>query len=106
MATWPYVCVKADSRGVRNSLAFSLRVLCIRCPAFALERYDGIVDYSGVITFDPAIRSGLCIRGMRVAVLDVLESLAAGIALQEIVAGFPTLTGVTTGEDSAVCRVG
>jgi uncharacterized protein (DUF433 family) len=49
--------------------------------------------YSQIITTNPAIRSGKpCIRGMRIAVQDVLEYLASGMTAEQIVQDFPELT--------------
>ena len=51
------------------------------------------MDYSQIITIDPAIRSGKpCIRGMRITVGDVLEYLAGGMSIPEILEDFPYLT--------------
>lgn len=51
------------------------------------------MDYSRYITVDPATRSGQpCIRGMRITVRDVLEYLAGGMSIDEILADFPELT--------------
>ncbi len=51
------------------------------------------MDYSKIITIDPAKRSGKpCIRGMRITVQDVLEYLAGGMTEEEIVGDFPELT--------------
>ncbi len=51
------------------------------------------MDYSRIITLDPSVRSGKpCIRGMRIAVQDILEYLAAGMTAEQIVADFPELT--------------
>jgi uncharacterized protein (DUF433 family) len=44
------------------------------------------------ITLEAGKRSGKpCIRGMRIAVADVLGWLAAGMSIQEIVEDFPEL---------------
>ncbi|MGH8017032.1 MAG: DUF433 domain-containing protein [Opitutaceae bacterium] len=44
------------------------------------------------ITFDPAKRGGRpCIRGMRIAVEDVLGWLASGMSYEEVLADFPEL---------------
>jgi uncharacterized protein (DUF433 family) len=49
--------------------------------------------YAGIITLDPAVRSGkACIRGSRMAVQDVLEYLASGMTEDKIIADFPDLT--------------
>lgn len=44
------------------------------------------------ITFEPGKRGGKpCIRGMRIAVVDVLEWLASGMSEAEIIEDFPEL---------------
>jgi uncharacterized protein (DUF433 family) len=51
------------------------------------------MDYSRLITVEPGKRSGQpCIRGMRIAVRDVLEYLAGGMTVDELLADFPELT--------------
>jgi uncharacterized protein (DUF433 family) len=51
------------------------------------------MDYHGIITIEPGKRSGKpCIRGMRITVVDVLEYLAGGMSIPEILADFPELT--------------
>lgn len=51
------------------------------------------MDYSHIITVEPGKRSGqTCIRGMRITVRDVLEHLAGGITVEELLADFPELT--------------
>jgi uncharacterized protein (DUF433 family) len=51
------------------------------------------VDYRQIITIEPGKRGGKpCIRGMRIAVQDVLEYLAGGMSEDEILADFPDLT--------------
>lgn len=51
------------------------------------------VDYRGIITIESGKRSGKpCIRGMRITVTDVLEYLAGGMSVAEIMADFPELT--------------
>ncbi|MGV9013152.1 MAG: DUF433 domain-containing protein [Flavobacteriales bacterium] len=51
------------------------------------------MDYSKIITVDPAIRSGKpCIRGMRITAGDILEYLAGGMSIPEILGDFPYLT--------------
>jgi uncharacterized protein (DUF433 family) len=45
------------------------------------------------ITINPARRSGKpCIRDTRITVYDVLEYLASGMSVAEIIADFPELT--------------
>lgn len=45
------------------------------------------------ITVEPGKRSGQpCIRGMRITVRDVLEYLAGGMSVEELLADFPELT--------------
>jgi uncharacterized protein (DUF433 family) len=60
----------------------------------ALERaYVVSVDYTHLITVEPGKRSGQpCIRGMRITVRDVLEYLAGGMTVEEVLADFPELT--------------
>jgi uncharacterized protein (DUF433 family) len=51
------------------------------------------MDYSGIITIEPGKRSGQpCIRGMRMTVRDVLEYLAGGMTVPELLNEFPELT--------------
>ncbi len=52
-----------------------------------------MMDYSKIITVDPAVRGGKpCVRGMRITVGDVLEYLAGGMSHAEILKEFPYLT--------------
>jgi uncharacterized protein (DUF433 family) len=52
-----------------------------------------LADYSRIITIDAERRSGKpCIRGLRITVYDVLDSLAGGMTHEEILADFPDLT--------------
>jgi uncharacterized protein (DUF433 family) len=58
------------------------------------------MDYSRLITIEPDKRSGQpCIRGLRMTVQDVLEYLASGMSVNEILADFPDLTA----EDIQAC---
>ena len=51
------------------------------------------MDYSRLITIEPGKRSGQpCVRGMRITVRDVLEYLAGGMSIDEVLADFPELT--------------
>jgi uncharacterized protein (DUF433 family) len=51
------------------------------------------VDYTQLITIEPGKRSGQpCIRGLRMTVRDVLEYLASGMSIDEILSDFPDLT--------------
>jgi uncharacterized protein (DUF433 family) len=51
------------------------------------------MNYQDVITIEAGKRGGRpCIRGMRIAVADVLSWLAAGMTYEEIIADFPDLT--------------
>ena len=51
------------------------------------------MDYSKIITIEPGKRSGKpCIRGMRIAVQDILEYLAGGMTEDEILQDFSELT--------------
>jgi uncharacterized protein (DUF433 family) len=45
------------------------------------------------ITIEPGKRSGQpCIRGIRISVQDVLDYLAGGMTVEEVLADFPELT--------------
>ena len=58
------------------------------------------MDYTKIITIEAGKRSGKpCIRGMRITVSDVLEYLAAGMSVVEILSDFPELTD----EDIRAC---
>ena len=60
------------------------------------------MDYRHIITIEPGKRSGKpCIRGLRITVIDVLEYLAGGMTIPEILADFPELTE----EDIRACLV-
>ena len=51
------------------------------------------MDYSKVLTIDPAMRSGKpCVGDTRITVHDVLDYLAAGMTEEEILTDFPDLT--------------
>lgn len=51
------------------------------------------MDYREIITIEPDKRWGKpCIRGMRITVYDVLEYLASGMTISEILDNFPYLT--------------
>jgi len=58
------------------------------------------MDYQQIITIEAGKRGGRpCIRGLRIAVADVLGWLAAGMSHQQIVADYPELTD----EDIRAC---
>jgi uncharacterized protein (DUF433 family) len=62
--------------------------------------YVFCVDYQRFITLEPGKRGGKpCIRGLRITVVDVLEYLASGMTVDEILADFPDLTA----EDVRAC---
>jgi uncharacterized protein (DUF433 family) len=49
-------------------------------------------DFLQYISISPDIRFGKpCIKGTRIAVLDILQWLASGMSNQEILADFPSL---------------
>lgn len=51
------------------------------------------VSYRDIITQESGKRGGRpCIRGMRIAVADILGWLAAGMTHDEIIADYPELT--------------
>jgi uncharacterized protein (DUF433 family) len=58
------------------------------------------VEYAHVITIDPNQRSGQpCVRGLRITVRDVLEYLAGGMTVDELMADFPD----SAAEDVRAC---
>jgi len=51
------------------------------------------MNYQRIITIEPGKRAGQpTIRGMRIAVADVLGWLAAGMTHEEIISDYPELT--------------
>jgi uncharacterized protein (DUF433 family) len=51
------------------------------------------MNYKDIITIEPGKRGGRpCVRGMRVAVGDVLGWLAAGMSHAQILSDYPELT--------------
>ncbi len=51
------------------------------------------MNYQDIITIEPGRRGGRpTIRGMRIAVADVLGRLAAGMTHEEILSDYPELT--------------
>ncbi len=51
------------------------------------------MNYTDIITIEPNKRGGKpCIRGLRITVYDILEYLAGGMTMGEIVEDFPELT--------------
>jgi uncharacterized protein (DUF433 family) len=51
------------------------------------------MNYRNIITIEPGKRGGRpCIRGMRIAVADVLSWLAAGMSHEQIIDDYPELT--------------
>lgn len=51
------------------------------------------MEYRNIITIEPGKRSGKpCIRGMRITVTDILEYLASGMSVDDILGDFPELT--------------
>jgi uncharacterized protein (DUF433 family) len=51
------------------------------------------MDHQDLITIEPGKRGGRpCIRGMRIAVSDVLGWLAAGMIHEQILSDYPELT--------------
>jgi uncharacterized protein (DUF433 family) len=52
-----------------------------------------LLNYREIITIQPGKRGGRpCIRGLRIAVADVLGWLAAGMSHAEIIADYPELS--------------
>ncbi|MDB5284184.1 MAG: hypothetical protein JWO06_3259 [Bacteroidota bacterium] len=49
-------------------------------------------EFLQYISIDPAIRFGKpCIKNTRIAVLDILQWLASGMSIEEILTDFPSL---------------
>ncbi len=77
-----------------------MRCVPFSVPLFGPFRSGEIMDYTKLITIEPDKRSGQpCIRGLRMTVQDVLEYLASGMSVEEILADFPDLTA----EDIRAC---
>jgi uncharacterized protein (DUF433 family) len=58
------------------------------------------MDYSKIITLEVGKRSGKpCIRGLRITVSDVLDYLASGMTVEQVLQDFPELTD----EDLRAC---
>ena len=51
------------------------------------------MDYSRIVAIEPGKRAGRpCVRGLRIAVADVLGWLSAGMTHEDIFADYPELT--------------
>ena len=51
------------------------------------------MNYRDIITMEPGKRGGKpCIRGMRITVYDVLDYLASGMSVEDVLLDFPYLT--------------
>ncbi len=51
------------------------------------------MDYKDIITIEPGKRGGQpCVRGLRITVYDVLDYLASGMTVDQILRDFPYLT--------------
>lgn len=51
------------------------------------------MTYKNIITVDPNQRGGKpCIRGMRITVYEVLDYLASGMSIDDVLNDFPYLT--------------
>ena len=51
------------------------------------------MDYRKIITVDPRVRDGQpCVRGMPITVREVVDCLAAGKSMQEVLTSYPKLT--------------
>ena len=50
------------------------------------------MEWQERISLDPNVRSGKrCVKGIRITVYDILESMAGGMSHDEILADFPDL---------------
>jgi len=51
------------------------------------------MDYPSHIEIKPDVRSGKpCVKGTRITVYDIMDYLAGGMTVNEVVADFPQLT--------------
>ena len=51
------------------------------------------MNYRDIISIEPGKRGGKpCIRGMRITVYDVLDYLASGMTIEDVLRDFPYLT--------------
>lgn len=51
------------------------------------------MDLNARISTDPAIRAGKpCVRGTRIAVDDIIDYMAGGMSVEQLLADFPQLT--------------
>jgi uncharacterized protein (DUF433 family) len=58
-------------------------------------KLTALMSYQDIITIEPGKRGGRpTVRGMRIAVADVLGWLAAGMTHEEILSDYPELTEV------------
>jgi len=58
------------------------------------------MNYRDIISIEPGKRSGKpCIRGMRITVYDVLDYLASGMSMEDVLRDFP----YRTREDIQAC---
>ncbi len=52
-----------------------------------------MIDYHRIITLESGKRSGrLCVRGLHITIQDVLNWLASGMTLDDILVDYPELT--------------
>ena len=52
-----------------------------------------MVDYKKIITIEPGKKGGRpCIRRLRITVYDILDYLASGMTIEQILNDFPKLT--------------
>jgi len=59
------------------------------------------MHYSRIITIEPDKRAGNpCIRGLRITVYDILDYLASGMTIEQILLDFPDLPR----EDIQACQ--
>lgn len=76
-----YVALLESERETRTLLASH---------SVAYLRYDDDVQQFGRITMDPEVMGGKpCIRGMRVTVGMIVEAMAAGRTIEQLLADFP-----------------
>lgn len=70
----------------------SQRMPAVMAVGLRRVRYDGLVQAFRRITMDPEVMGGKpCVRGMRVTVGMLVEALAAGRTIEQLLADFPYL---------------
>ena len=87
----PASIVRAHRRCLAAKSAFGYRLQVNECVTLV----DVAMDYRHLITISPGKRSGQpCIRDLRITICDVLDYMASGMTVEEVLADFSELTDV------------